>query len=152
MNYIMMFYLGPVLIGFMSVLQIALNRSIGHHLGLGFVLLVNAFTIIFVACCLFTAICWVPSWFDIFFIEKNSALLEILKCWYFLPVLFGFTLILGLPFYVNKTAALSVLIIFIAAQALISMLWDNIVHGIPLTIYKLMGVFLTIFGVALVSK
>lgn len=147
-----MFYLGPALIGFMSVLQIALNKSIGHQYGLGFVLLVNALTIIFIAGGLFTTICLFPSWFDIFFIGKNSASLQIIKWWYFFPGLFGFAVISGLPYYMNKIGALSVLIIFVTAQALASMLWDNIVDGMPLTIYKLTGAFLTICGVILVSK
>lgn len=147
----MLFYfLAPVVIGFMSVLQIALNKVVGHQYGLASVLLINAVTIILAAGILFASVTFFPSRFGTFLAGSDVAFQ--FKWWYIFPGLFGFAVIFGLPYCMNHIGALAVFILFVTAQVIGSMLWDNLIDGMPLTASKIVGAVFALIGVVLVSK
>lgn len=147
----MLFYfLAPIAIGFMSVLQISLNKQLGQRYGLASALMINAVMIMVAAGALFLAVIYFPSRFGGFIAGSNTAFS--LKWWHFIPGIFGFAVIAGLPYCMNQIGALAVFIIFVTAQVIASMLWDNLVDGMPLTISKIAGAAIALVGVILVSK
>ncbi|MEI6806382.1 MAG: DMT family transporter, partial [Myxococcaceae bacterium] len=134
----MLFYfLAPIAIGFMSVLQIALNKQVGQQYGLASVLMINALMILLAAGTLFLAVTYLPGRFGSFL--AGSEVSFQFKLWHLLPGLFGFAVIAGLPYCMNQIGALAVFIIFVTAQVVGSMLWDNLVDGMPLTASKIVG-------------
>src|SRR3989338_5883087 len=124
----MLFYfLAPIAIGFMSVLQNTLNKQVGQQYGLALVLTINAIMILLAAGALFLAVTYLPGRFGAF-LGGSGAAFEF-KWWYVFPGLFGFAVIFGLPYCMNQAGALAVFIIFVTAQVIASMLWDNLVDG-----------------------
>ena len=147
----MLFYfLAPVLIGFMSVLQNTLNKQVGQQYGLALVLVVNALMILLAAGALFLAVTYLPARFGTF-LGGSGAAFE-MKWWYVFPGLFGFAVIFGLPYCMNQLGALVVFVFFVTAQVIASMLWDGLVDGIPLTMTKVAGAVIALVGVILVAK
>ncbi len=147
----MLFYfLAPIAIGFMSVLQIALNKQVGQQYGLASVLMINAVMILLAAGALFLAVVYLPGRFGVFL--AGSGVAFEFKLWHLLPGLFGFAVIAGLPYCMNQIGALAVFIIFVTAQVVASMLWDNLVDNMPLTATKITGAVIALAGVILVSK
>lgn len=147
----MLFYfIAPIAIGFMSVLQIALNKQVGQQVGLASVLMINAAMILLAAGALFLAVTYLPARFGTFLAGSDTPFE--FRLWHLLPGLFGFAVIFGLPYCMNQIGALPVFIIFVTAQTIASMLWDNQVDGMPLTLTKIAGAAIALAGVFLVSK
>lgn len=147
----MLFYfLVPIVIGFMSVLQIALNKQVSQQYGLASVLMVNTVVMLVVAGALLLAVICLPGRFGTFL--AGSDVNFQFKWWYLLPGLFGFGVIFGLPYCMNQIGALAVFIIFVTAQVLASMFWDSLVDGMPVTTTKIAGAVIALVGVILVSK
>lgn len=147
----MLFYfLAPIAIGFMSVLQNTLNKQVSQQYGLALVLLINAMMILLAVGALFLATTYLPARFGSFLVGTGAAFE--FKWWYVFPGLFGFAVIFGLPYCMNQMGALSVFIVFVTAQVIASMLWDNLVDGMPLTTSKIAGAVIALAGVILVAK
>ena len=68
-----------------------------------------------------------------------------------LPGIFGFCIIAGIPWAISKLGAAKVFVGIVVAQVTVSMLWDTLVDGKPLSWMRLAGALLAIVGVALVS-
>lgn len=143
------YLLTSMVFGFMCVLQNGLNRQIGQQSGLASVLLINALMILLAAIALVLTVFYFPSRFGTFLAGSGSSF--DFKWWYLLPGLFGFSIIAGLPYCMNKIGALAVFVVFVTAQVVASMLWDNLVDGMPLTLTKISGAAIALIGVILVS-
>lgn len=147
----MLFYfLAPIAIGFMSVLQNTLNKQVGQQYGLAAVLVVNAIMILLAAGALFLAVTYLPGRFGTFL--AGSGVNFEFKWWYVIPGLFGFSVIFGLPYCMNQIGALAVFISFVTAQVVASMLWDSLIDGMPITATKMTGAVIALIGVILVAK
>ncbi|MBH1988828.1 MAG: DMT family transporter [Myxococcaceae bacterium] len=147
----MIFYLiAPVFIGFMSVLQIGLNKQLGQQYGLSLVLGINALMILLTSGLLFFATLFFASRFGPFLAGDGSTVS--FKLWHLLPGLFGFSVIFGLPYCMNHVGALPVFIIFVTAQTIASMLWDLGVEKMPFVATKLLGAIIALIGVFLVAR
>ena len=147
----MMFYfIAPVFIGFMSVLQIGLNKQLGQQYGLASVLGVNALMILLASGLLFFATLFFTSRFGPFMAGNGGTVS--FKLWHLLPGLFGFSVIFGLPYCMNQIGALPVFIIFVTAQTVASMLWDIGVEKMPFAFTKLLGAMIALVGVFLVAR
>ncbi|MBL4817620.1 MAG: DMT family transporter [Deltaproteobacteria bacterium] len=146
----MLFYfLAPVAIGVMSVLQNTLNKQISQQYGLALILLVNAAIILGAAGVLFLLAQTIPDRLGPFQAGVGAAFEW--KWWYIFPGLFGFSVIFGIPTCMNKLGALTVFISFVTAQVVTSMVWDTWVDGLPLTVTKAVGATIALIGVILVA-
>jgi len=139
----------PVSLGIASVLQNTLNRQIGYKWGLPTTILFNAFIFVFCGVVLVAMARVFPEKFSGIFSAKDEGLS--FKWWYFLPGVFGYSIILGLPYAMTELGALKVFVGFVAAQVITSLLWDGFVDGIEMTAYRVLGATLSIAGVVLVS-
>lgn len=147
----MLFYfLAPIAIGFMSVLQNTLNKQVSPQYGLAMILVVNAIMILLATGTLLLAVTYMPGRFGTFL--AGSGVPFEFKWWFIFPGLFGFAVIFGIPYCMNQIGALAVFIVFVTAQVVGSMLWDNLVDGVPLTATKIAGAVIALAGVVLVSK
>jgi transporter family-2 protein len=144
------YFLAPIAIGFMSVLQNTLNKQVSPQYGLATILFVNALMILLVTGTLMLAVTYMPGRFGNFL--AGSGVPFEFKWWFIFPGLFGFSVIFGIPYCMNQIGALSVFIVFVTAQVTGSMLWDNLIDGVPLTLTKVAGAVIALVGVILVSK
>ncbi len=146
----MLYLLAPFAIGFMSVLQNALNKQLSFQYGLALVLLVNAFMILAATGFLYAFAQVAPEKLG-GFIAGSGAAFE-WKWWYVFPGLFGFSVIFGIPFCMKELGALTVFISFVTAQVICSMLWDVFVDGMPIVTTKLIGAVIALVGVVMVAR
>jgi transporter family-2 protein len=146
----MLYLLAPFAIGFMSVLQNAVNKQVSQQYGLALVLLVNALVILAAAGALYVAGQSAPERLGSF-IAGSGAAFE-WKWWYVFPGLFGFAVIFGIPVCMNQLGALTVFISFVTAQVICSMLWDVFVDGMPIITTKLIGAVIALVGVVMVAR
>lgn len=134
----------------MSVLQNTLNKQVSPQYGLASILFVNAMMILLATGALLLAVTYMPGRFGPFL--SGSGVPFEFKWWFIFPGLFGFAVILGIPYCMNQIGALAVFIVFVTAQVIGSMLWDNLVDGMPLTATKIAGAVIALAGVVLVSR
>ncbi len=130
----------PFAIGMIGMLQGALNKLIAGENGLN--------KTAFFSNVITFAICSV-----VFFVAKRfpqlvPSLLQhpesfSFKWWYVLPGIFGFFIIIGIPWSITAFGALKVTVGLVAAQMVTSLLWDFYVENLPLTGLKILGI---VFG------
>ena len=118
-------------LGLAAVLQGGLNRAASENWGLALTILVNNIVIAVMSLAFYF---WVKGNPAIFpeFLHLKSGLLSI-KWWYILPSFFGFAIVAGIPFAIYKIGALKFSLWFVAAQMIISILWDFFYDGVPIT-------------------
>lgn len=146
----MIYLFAPFAIGFMSVLQNAVNKQVSQQYGLALVLLINALVILVAAGSLYFAAQSAPDRLG-GFIAGSGAAFE-WKWWYVFPGLFGFSVIFGIPFCMKELGALTVFVSFVTAQVICSMLWDVFVDGMPVVTTKLIGAVIALVGVIMVAR
>jgi drug/metabolite transporter (DMT)-like permease len=71
--------------------------------------------------------------------------------WMVVPGIFGFYIIAGIPWAVSRVGAARVFVVIVAAQCAVSLLWDALVSGKPLTLARGGGALLALVGVALAT-
>jgi uncharacterized membrane protein YdcZ (DUF606 family) len=74
------------------------------------------------------------------------------RLWWLLPGVVGFAIVLGLPWVVQRTGALSAFVVLVSAQMLASALWDWCAGALPLSLPRLAGALCTVLGVYLLSR
>ncbi|MES2504062.1 MAG: DMT family transporter [Myxococcota bacterium] len=144
------YFLAPIAIGVMSVLQNTLNKQLSQQFGIAMVLLINAFVILLTVGALLAFAQNFPERVG-GFIAGNGTPFQF-KWWYIFPGLFGFSVIFGIPVCMNQIGALAVFISFVTAQVVTSLVWDVVVDGMPLTMTKLVGAAIALAGVILVAR
>jgi uncharacterized membrane protein YdcZ (DUF606 family) len=139
----------PLVLGVAAVLQAALNQQIAAHTGLAAATALNM--LVAVVCAVgFALFCALRG--------EASGLLRwspdaaAFRLWWLVPGLVGFLIVLGLPWAVQRTGALSTFVALVAAQMLASALWDRFVGGVPLSTPRLCGALCTVAGVLLAGR
>lgn len=139
----------PILLGVLSVVQNTINRSLGLIHGLSTVVLLNLVLATLVSLAFWICSRYIPgdgaSWLT------GTIALRDLGVWHFLPGIFGFLIVLGLPFAINELGASRVFVGFVVAQILTSFMWDILVDRAPVVTTRVIGGILTIAGLFLVS-
>lgn len=142
------FYLIPLTIGALGVLQASLNRKMTPQIGLAPAICLNA-TIVFGFALLLLFLAphlqrWVP-----FEIAQPAGAKFRWTWWFVLPGLFGLATITGLPLAVDRLGALTSFAILVAGQMVMSLLWDYWTAAMPLTPQRLLSVALACAAVGL---
>lgn len=140
----------PFLIGTLGVLQNTLNRVFATSLGLGSTLLMNGLVL---------AVCGILFQLGIRSFP-SEALPEMYRplahprpfvAYDLVPGIFGFLIIAAMPWAIQRMGATRVFVGVIAAQIIVSMLWDKWVEGISVSVWKVAGAILALAGTALAS-
>jgi transporter family-2 protein len=143
------FLLLPVLLGSMAVLQGAINRHIGDHIGLAQATMLSNLMIIIPSALLYYVARFHPQLLPEMFHVKASW--HSFKWWYIIPMLFGIFLVSCIPYAISELGAVKVTVIMIGAQVITSCAWDALVENIPLTGLKLGGIVCALLSVVLMG-
>lgn len=135
-------------IGAMGVLQNTLNKEFSLSLGIARAVLVNGLVLCACSLAFFLALRHVPadSLPELFRPVANA---RPLRAWDALPGIFGFLIIVSCPWVIDRLGATRVFIAIIAAQLVVSMLWDWGVDGIQPTAWRAAGGALALLGACL---
>ena len=142
-------YIIPIFLGFFSVLQISLSKTLAQSHGLAPSILLNSSVIISLSLLMFLLSKSGILQVDHFFSDKIQS--YNFKWWHIIPGTLGFCIITGLPLSMSRLSALSVFIGFIIAQIVASLLWDTAVDQVPISIYKILGVMTGVASVILIN-
>jgi uncharacterized membrane protein YdcZ (DUF606 family) len=138
-------------IGALGVFQNTINKKLSEVMSLPMALVVN--NIILLGCSV-----------GFFFLVKflpDSALPELLRekgSWQaggwkiILPGIFGFMIIAGAPWAIEKAGATKVFIGIIVAQIVASILWDQVVENIPASPVRIAGAVIAFLGALLAVR
>ncbi len=139
----------PFSIGAFGLLQGALNRQVATYVGVTHATLItNLGTVLLCIAFYFTVKAFpmlLPPMFQL------RAPLTAYKWWYVFPPLFGFFVISTIPYAIANFGAVKVTVGLIAAQMIVSVLWDLFVEGIGLNSFKLVGITFAILSVIFTS-
>ena len=144
-----LFWLIPLSIGCITVLQGTINRRMGAELGLGAVVFLNAVIVMALATALYGVVRHQPGRVPSLF--EGEFRLERLRWWMVFPGIFGFCIIAGIPWAISKLGAAKVFVAIVVAQMIASLAWDTLVEGKPLTMLRVGGAAMAIAGVVVVS-
>lgn len=139
----------PLSLGVVMVMQGALNRRISLVWGLLPTALLNAaiFWALVTGCYLWARTGSGPL---ASFVHRDLSLRDMQAYW-LLPGLFGFAIVLGLPWSIQRLGALHTFVVVVAAQMAASLLWDRLAEGIAIDARRLLGALLAVAGALLVS-
>lgn len=138
-------FLIPLLIGVMSIMQGSLNRQISNELGIAHTVVLGTTIFLIFTIALYFVALKSPSSFPEFFQVKQP--LSSFKLWYIFPALFGFGVVIGMPFAILKLGAVKVTVYMIAAQMVTSVIWDIWVEKISINKLKVLGIILAFLSV-----
>lgn len=139
----------PFALGAIGLLQGALNRKIASHLGVTqTTLITNLGTVTLCLIAYFSARNF-PEYLHPMFQIKMP--ITTYKWWYVIPPVFGFLIISGMPYAISEFGAVKVTVGLIAAQMVVSVLWDLFVEGIGLNTFKIIGITMAALSVIFTS-
>jgi transporter family-2 protein len=138
-----------VVLGFIAVLQVTINRHIALRWGLAGAVLLNGLVLTLAASLLFAV---VRARGVQGFLLREGAALSDARWWWVLPGLFGLSLVALLPWAAHHVGFQRVFVGLVAAQMVGSLLWDLLVEKIPVTAPRGVGAVLAVASVALVSS
>lgn len=134
----------PLVLGTIAVLQSGLNKEIGAKHSFSLAVVINGTVLL--TCALLNFILFSESQSQ----NLRSWIAEF-KWTYLLPGAFGFLIVLGLPFAIQKHGALKVFICFVIAQTFVSWGWDYFYQHEPLSPRQIVGAALALLGVILLN-
>ncbi len=139
----------PFCIGAIAVLQATMNRRIAESWGLAPAAMLNTLIALLSAAALLGYCVTAGARTGLFrvAIEPSS-----FRWWWLLPGVFGFAIVVGLPWAVGKAGALPTFVSLVAGQMLMSTLWDRFALGIALDPSRMLGAALAIASVWLVGR
>ena len=140
----------PLYLGFASVLQGGLNRTLAKNWGLAGAALLNSLVLGFIGLLVFFVARGTPTRLPEIFRDPGTAFSNF-SWWYLLPGLLGFSLVAGIPMALSRLGALQTFVVLIASQILASMAWDAFAEGKPVTLARVAGAVLAFLGAALVN-
>ena len=138
-----------LLLGSAAVVQAGMNRHILEHWGILPAVLLNSLVFISISLGLYGISALFPALFPDSF--KLSPAFTQFKWWYFLPGLFGFLLVMGLPVAISHIGATKTFIYLIIAQMISSLIWDMMQESTPITLLRLSAILLAIVSVVLIN-
>lgn len=139
----------PFVLGSFAVLQAALNRQIAARWGLAPAVLLNS--LVLTALALLAYLMSRPPYTFLPETFRDRGGFTQISWWYVLPGIFGFSLVLGLPWALARIGAFKVFIGLIGAQLLTSLVWDAMLENRPLSVYRVLGAVLSLISIALVN-
>lgn len=145
MNWVLLI---PILLGLGAVIQGGLNRQIADSWGLSGAVMLNNLVFLVACIVLFAATKLWPQEMPELFRDKGS--FTKFQWWYWLPGIFGFALVVGIPFVIAKVGALKMFLGLIAAQLIGGLIWDALVERIGIDPQRVIGCLLAFAGVILV--
>jgi uncharacterized membrane protein YdcZ (DUF606 family) len=137
----------PIALGIMAVAQVTLNSRVAAQSGLATATVINMAVASSLAVA-FAAWSSRASGVGPYRFDFDPALL---RWWWFLPGFFGFSLVVGMPWAVQKLGALATFVALIGAQMIAGMIWDASAGGATLTLPRVLGALFAVAGVALTS-
>jgi transporter family-2 protein len=139
----------PFFLGAISVLQATINRQVAKEFGLSQAVFFNTLILLAVSViALFTVKTWdLPA----LQMQTGEGRFSNLSWWHLLPGVFGFCLVAGIPLAIQRIGALQVFVGLIAAQMIVSLLWDRFIDGVEINLYRVIGALLSIIAVAFVN-
>lgn len=135
--------------GIASVLQGGMNRQVGQQWGLAAAALFNTLVFLVAATALYLFVRTYPLCVPEFLRDRGSP--GRFAWWFVLPGLFGFLVVVGIPFAIKQIGALQVFLGLIGAQLIASMVWDIVVEQIPISVMRCAGAAMAWVGVLLVT-
>ncbi len=139
----------PLGLGAAAVIQATLNQQIAGSWGLARAAMLNV-SIAFA--------CALTMWLYCMAAGLKGELLRgsleaaAFRAWWVLPGVFGFAIVVGLPWAVAKVGALPTFVSLVAAQMVTSALWDRYVSGVPLNLSRVLGAVLAVASVFLAGR
>lgn len=137
----------PLFIGFIGILQGALNRVMTQDIGLTWMALLGNFVTLVVCVGFYFFAKANPELFPDFVRLKEFQF----KWWYVIPGIFGFLFVVGLPIGIYEVGAVKTTVGLIAAQMVTSVFWDVFVENISLTVPKGIGILMAIGSVLMIT-
>ena len=138
----------PLVLGAVAVLQATLNRQVAATWGLAPASVLN----------MLVGLAWAGAFLLVVQagrLDPELSRVEVrlgqMRWWWVLPGLFGFGLVTGLPWAVDKLGAQPVFVAVVGAQMVTSLLWDAYVEGVGVSAPRLLGGLLAVASVGLVS-
>lgn len=144
------FFLVPVVLGGLAVIQGVLNRRLAGGVGLASAAVINNFVLLVAGLSLFAVARWAPQVLPPLFTASNPAWK--VPWWIIIPGLCGFGLVTGLPFAISKIGASATFLLLIGAQIIASLLWDMVIEKRQVGMVQLVGALLVLAGAALTMK
>ena len=139
----------PLFIGAVAVLQATLNRQIAERWGMASAVLLNTSI---------AGVCSIALLGYCLSAGARTGLLRVtfdpasFRWWWLLPGVFGFSIVVGLPWAIGKAGALVTFVALVAAQMLTSALWDRYALNVPWDASRGLGAALAIVSVWLVGR
>lgn len=139
----------PIMTGVSIVLQGGLNRASADQMGLLSAVLLNALVFLVLATTL-----WALARFGILSLpeQMGAGSFRSLQLWQLWPGLFGFLIVLLVPWSIMHLGAGLTFSLVIATQLIVSILWDSLRgHGLPGT-GMWIGIALVLAGAILILR
>ncbi|HEY8278713.1 MAG TPA: DMT family transporter [Bdellovibrionota bacterium] len=136
-------------IGALGVLQNTLNRQLAPRFGLPSVLMVNSLVMVGCGTIFYLLVKMLPQ-------ESLPPLYRVgpgLRSdpFLLLPGLFGFFIVATVPWAIERMGATRVFIGIIAAQMVVSMLWDWRMENVSVSAWRILGALLALAGAAVAA-
>lgn len=136
-------------IGFLSMYQGGMNRLMTNDWGLPGTLLMNAFIFLLPALIFYWGVKW--SWFPQTGVFQNLAPFQNIKLWHFLPGLFGFAFVLGVPIAISRIGAVLTFVTLVVVQIAAGASWDLLVENKSIGLQKWLGLSIALAGILLAT-
>lgn len=138
----------PLVLGVMAVAQVTLNSRVAAQSGLATASVINM-TVAWSLAIALAVWCSVRGPTEGFYRFEFDA--SLVRWWWFLPGCFGFSLVVGMPWAVQKLGALATFVALIGAQMIAGMVWDVLARGAAPTLPRVLGAVFAVAGVALTT-
>lgn len=139
-------YLLTGYLGIAAVLQGGINRKLAEAWGLPGVTLLNAIVLLLTSAGVFFLAQQFPS--EGLFRVRGA--FQNISWWYVIPGIIGFSIVLLVPYAIQKLGALNLFIALIGSQLIGGAIWDYCMEGIPITPSRVIGAVLA-FASALIA-
>lgn len=135
----------PVLVGVAVVLQGGFNRQVSTQWGLGATVLANGIVFLFVSALVWAVVKVRPGILPREFLPPETS--GTVAAWrVLLPGIFGVVIVTGLPWAIARLGALGAVLILLATQLVVSLVWDARVEGIGVSPLRVAGAGLAVAG------
>ena len=139
----------PLAVGAMTVLQGTLNRQMSESMGLGSAIFLNSVVVVALGSAFYALVRAQPGWLPTIFAGAPDV--SKVAWWMLVPGIFGFCIIAGIPWAISRVGAARVFVGIVVAQLVVSLLWDALVAGQPVTLARGGGAALAVIGVILAT-
>lgn len=137
-------------VGFLSVYQGGMNRLMSDSWGLPGAVLMNALVFLLASVVFFFGLQW--GMLPTTSLFQNLAPFQKIKLWHFLPGLFGFFFVLGVPLAISRVGATLTFIALVLAQVAAGSSWDYFIEGKNMNAQKWMGIGIALIGIWIATR